>query len=174
MSSFYSFRRTALPVDTPTSEPEGCAPFTMLQGPETWEFHMTVPGMKTRNGACAWTGVFTEVPITCDADLTWPGYTDSSDTLEGVTIRSGSPTVFPRVETGDWSTLRYAVATIVEATPKPTPTTPPANTGDLSGAAETETKTTGSEGRALGASRPTGVMLMVGGAAAIGGAAWRF
>jgi hypothetical protein len=132
----------------------------MLQGPETWQFHMTVPGTWTQNGACTWTGVFSEVPITCDGDLVFSDFT----------VPSGTPTVFPQAELRTWTSLRYAVATIVEATPTPTP----ASTGSVSGAEETTKKATGSEGRAPGASRPTGAMLMVGGAAALGGAAWGF
>lgn len=136
----------------------------MLQGPETWQFHMTVPGTWTQDGDCTWTGVFSEVPITCDGYLAGDGFT----------LPSGTPTVFPQAELRTWRSLRYAVATIVEATSTPTPTPTPASTGSFSGAEETATKATGSEGRAPGASRPTGAMMMVGGAAAIGGAAWGF
>ncbi|KAL1796028.1 hypothetical protein ACET3X_006252 [Alternaria dauci] len=163
MSAALSFYETALPVETPISEPVGCTPFTMLQGPETWEFHLTAPGVQTRNGACTWTGVFSEVPITCDADAFG----------EGFSLPSGSPTIFSQSELRAWTSLRYAVATIVEATPAPTPTPTPANTDDASGTEGTGTGSTGSKGRAPGASLPTGAML-IGGAAAIGGAAWGF
>ncbi|KAG9195046.1 hypothetical protein G6011_00166 [Alternaria panax] len=164
MSAALSFYRTGLPVETPTSEPEGCTPFTMLQGPETWEFHLAAPGVQTRNGACTWTGVFSEVPITCDAEAI----------AESFTIPSGSPTVFSQSELRAWTSPRYAIATIVEATPALTSTPTPASTGDASGARGTGTEPTGSEGRAPGASLPTAVMLMVGAAAAVGGAAWVF
>jgi hypothetical protein len=158
MSAALSFYKTAVPVETPVTEIEGCAPFTMLQGSETWEFHMTVPGVSTRNGACTWTGVFTEVPITCDAEAFGEGYS----------IPSGMPTVFSQSELRAWTQLRFAVATVVEATLTPTP----ASTGDASGAETTGAEASGSEGRAPGKSLPTGAMLLVGGAAAIGGAAW--
>ncbi|CAN9460632.1 unnamed protein product [Alternaria alternata] len=164
LAAFQSFYETALPVESPTTGPEGCTPFTMLQGPETWEFHLTAPGVQTRNGACTWIGVFSEVPITCDADAFGEDYT----------LPSGNPTIFSQSELRAWETLRYAVATIVEATPAPTPTPTPANTKDTSGAGESAKETSVSEGRASGASIPTGAMLMVGGAAAIGGAAWGF
>jgi hypothetical protein len=153
LAAFWSFYETALPVETPTIEPKGCTPFT---------------GVQTRNGACTWTGVFSEVPITCDADAIGEGYT----------LPSGNPTIFSQSELRAWTSLRYAVATIVEATPAltptPTPTPTPANTEDMSGAGESAKETSVSEGRASGASMPTGAMLMVGGAAAIGGAAWGF
>lgn len=164
LAAFWSFYETALPVETPTLEPKGCTPFTMLQGPETWEFHLTAPGVQTRNGACTWTGAFSEVPITCDADAIGEDYT----------LPSGNPTIFSQSELRAWTSLRYAVATIVEATPALTPTTTPTNTEDMSGAGASAKETSVSEGRASGASMPTGAMLMVGGAAAIGGAAWGF
>ncbi|CAG5152745.1 uncharacterized protein ALTATR162_LOCUS2895 [Alternaria atra] len=130
----------------------------MLQGPETWEFHETIPGVATKNGACSWTGAFTEVPITCDAEAIGEEYT----------IPSGSPTVFSQSELRAWTSLRYAVATIVPATP----TLIPGSTGNKDGAAATSTEATGSKARAPRTSRPTGAMLLVGGVAAIGGAAW--
>lgn len=166
LSAFISNYGTGLPAITPFGEPIVCAPFTMLQGPETWEFHLTVPGVSTRNGACTWTGVFTEVPITCDADAFGEGYS----------LPSGTPTVFSQSELRQFTELRFAVATIVEATPTSTPTsTPtPASAGDASGPGETGTKATGSQGRAPSASLPTGAMLVIGGAAAIAGAAWGF
>lgn len=155
-----SFYKTAVPIETPEAEIDGCIPFTMLQGPETWEYHMTMPSAITRNGACSWTGVLTEVPVTCDAD-----YYD-----EKYSILSGTPTVFSQSELRAWTDLKFAMATIVGATSTPTP----ASTGDASGAEETGVEASDSEGRAPGMPLPTGAMLMVGGAAAFGGVAWGF
>lgn len=155
-----SFYETAVPVETPEPKADGCIPFTMLQGPETWEFHMTIPSRTTRNGACTWTGVFTEVPITCDADAYGEEYS----------IPSGTPTVFSQSELRAWTQLRFAMATIVGATSIPTP----ASTGGASGAEETGVEASDSEGRAPGMPLPTGAILMVGGAAGFGGAAWGF
>ncbi|KAI4941671.1 hypothetical protein J4E91_010545 [Alternaria rosae] len=155
-----SFYETAVPIETPESEVDGCIPFTMLQGPETWEFHMTITSAITRNGACTWTGVLTEVPVTCDADF----YNEKNSIL------SGTPTIFSQSELRAWSNLRFAMATIVGATSTPTP----ASTSEASGAKETGVEASDSEGRAPGMPLPTGAILMVGGAAAFGGAAWGF
>jgi hypothetical protein len=64
-----------------------------------------------------------------------------------------------------YTDMRFAVATVVEATP--TGTTSVTTGSDVGGAAGPV-----SSGYAAGAPRPTGLMAMAGGAAAVGAAAW--
>lgn len=156
--AWLSYYETALPAQTPSTELESCRPFTMLQGPETWAFHETVSGEYTTNADATWTGVMTEVPITVHGD-----YVNG-----GTTLFDNYTSVMQQSELREWPSPFYAVATIVEAATTPTP----ANTEDSNAAIGTGTQASGSEGKAPSVSLPTGAMLMVGGAAAIGGAAW--
>lgn len=44
-----------------------CEPFTLKQGPSTWEFHMTdpSPGAWTADMNCKWNGAITAADLTC-------------------------------------------------------------------------------------------------------------
>ncbi|CAN9369611.1 unnamed protein product [Alternaria sp. RS040] len=159
LAAWISYYETALPAQTPTTGPKSCDPFTMIQGPETWAFHKTVSEYTSKADA-TWTGVMTEVPITVHGEF-----------FNGTeTIYASVTNVIQQSELREWPSPLYAVATVVEATTSPTP----ANTEDLDGALEAGTQAAGSEGKAPSASLPTGAMLVIGGAAAIGGAAWAF
>ncbi|KAJ6276414.1 hypothetical protein J3E71DRAFT_336294 [Bipolaris maydis] len=45
-----------------------CEPYTIVQGPETYEFHLTdpVPGAWTVDMKCSWKGEMTKADLTCD------------------------------------------------------------------------------------------------------------
>lgn len=45
-----------------------CEPYTILQGPETYEMHLTdpTPGAWTVDMACSWQGAMTTADLTCD------------------------------------------------------------------------------------------------------------
>ncbi|XP_014555240.1 hypothetical protein COCVIDRAFT_102972 [Bipolaris victoriae FI3] len=138
---------TELPADTPT-HPGPCIPFTMFQGPETYGYRITdkKKGYITLDGDCSWTGVFTDAPITCDAQVTITEQTH--------TYSSGTPTVFQQddLRSLTWGGgFGYAVATVVEKT----------------GAAGTP-----SEGGGGRVALSVGVVIMAGGAFVVGAVAW--
>ncbi|RAR13442.1 MFS general substrate transporter [Stemphylium lycopersici] len=154
LSSILSYYETAIPATTPQSQVVKCVPFTLFQGPETYGIRLThtESGLLTKNGDCSWTGVFTEVPITCDGEV--------KGTMFNTEISSGSPAVFPQTELRWGTEVGFAVATVVEKTPEATP--------QGTGAADA----TGSEGGAGNVVRPTGVVGMAGCVVAVGAAAW--
>lgn len=138
---------TEHPFNTPTSRAP-CIPFTMFQGPETFGFRLTdkEEGFITLNGDCSWTGVFTDVPVTCDGEETGAEYTTG--------YSSGRPSVFAQsdLRSRTWrEAYGYAVATVVEKT----------------GAASTP-----SEGVGGRVALPVGVVVMAGGAFVVGAVAW--
>ncbi|KAL6703906.1 hypothetical protein ACN47E_008942 [Coniothyrium glycines] len=137
---------TALYEAMPTGEYAKCIPFTLIQGPETWGFHLTVAesGLWTKNGDCSWTGAFTTASITCSIDVA------------GTAIWSSPLTeisVFGRDELRN-STM-FAIATVVTATA----TGDSAVTTTAGGAAAPR-----STGGGFSAPVPTGAMVMAGGA----------
>jgi hypothetical protein len=143
----------------------------LFQGPETYGFHLThsQSGLYTLNGDCSWTGVFTDVPITCDAEM--------KGTLYEVEFSSGTPTVFPQSQLRNWDreSVGYAVATVVEksgATTASVTMTSATRMGGERPAKETGVTTPGSKGAGSHASLPLGTMVMAGGAFAVGVAAW--
>ncbi|CBY01406.1 hypothetical protein IAQ61_003232 [Plenodomus lingam] len=89
LSSLYSrFSRedsTALYEITASSEFAICIPFTLIQGPETWGFHLTNPGEYpgTKDGACTWKGAFTTAEITCTAEWKAPDVSGLDFTFTG-------------------------------------------------------------------------------------------
>ncbi|EUC45247.1 hypothetical protein COCMIDRAFT_96106 [Bipolaris oryzae ATCC 44560] len=143
----YDPNYTELPANTPTRA-INCFPFIMFQGPETYGVRLTDTegGYITLDGDCSWTGVFTDVPITCDGQVTGSGYTSG--------FSSGTPTVFAQSDLRSltWGGgFGYAVATVVEKT----------------GAASTP-----SEGGGGRVAFPVGVVVMAGGAFVVGAVAW--
>lgn len=154
LSSILSYYETAIPATTPQSQLVKCVPFTLFQGPETYGIRLThtESGLMTRNGDCSWTGVFTEVPITCDGEVKGTMYNNE--------LSSGSPVVFPPTELRWGTEVGFAVATVVEKTPEAT----------LQGTGAADV--TGSEGGVGNVLRPTGVVGMAGCALAVGAAAW--
>ncbi|KAF2846199.1 hypothetical protein T440DRAFT_472047 [Plenodomus tracheiphilus IPT5] len=148
---------TALYETTPTAELGSCIPFTLIQGPETWGFHLTnaeYPG--TKDGACTWKGAFTTAAeITCTADWKAPGL-DMSFAFTG-----------PQTETLLHQELRanftaFAVATIVDGQSGAATATPVSGAGSgvagATGASATQssgpalrvTKALGAFGAAIG------------------------
>ncbi|EFQ95510.1 hypothetical protein CFE70_007490 [Pyrenophora teres f. teres 0-1] len=158
-----SYYATALPASTPLTAPSPCIPFTLFQGPETWGFHLTNAafGGLTKNGECTWTGVFTEVPITCDGDARGGDY-------GSVVYPSGQPSVWSQSDLRATEELKFAVASVLGMTP-PASTAMPTRTGT---GAEAGSKATGSEGGIAGGPRPTGLVAMAGGAVGVGVAAF--
>jgi hypothetical protein len=140
---------TALYETIPTSDYENCVPFTLIQGPETWGFHLTIAesGLWTKNGDCTWKGAFTTASLTCYADLA------------GTALLSGTLTETTTLGHEELrSSTAFAVATIVTAE---------ATGGSSTGPAKTQ-----STGLAPSVALPTGGMALVGAAAGILAAAW--
>ncbi|KAL1793162.1 hypothetical protein ACET3X_008144 [Alternaria dauci] len=55
--------------DAPNDDYSLCEPYTIIQGPETYEMHLTdpTPGAWTVDVACSWQGAMTTADLTCDA-----------------------------------------------------------------------------------------------------------
>ncbi|KAH9878089.1 hypothetical protein J1614_003306 [Plenodomus biglobosus] len=168
LASLYSrFSRedsTALYETTPTLEPRSCIPFTLIQGPETWGFHLTNPGAYpgTKDGACTWKGAFTTAEITCTAEWKAPDVSGMDFTFTG-----------PEVITIPHQELRadytaFAVATIVDGQAGATTATPASGVGTgVVGA--TGASTTQSSGPAL---RLKGALGIIGVALGFWSAVW--
>ena len=156
---------TEFPAVTPESIQGRCVPFTLFQGPETYGFRLTdsQPGLFTMNGDCSWKGEFTKVPITCDAEV--------KGSLWEREFSSGNPTTFEQSELTMGTSVGFAVATVVEKTRATSAASVTSAKGE-SPARETGAASTGSQGVAGRAPLPTGVMVMAGGAFAVGAAAW--
>lgn len=155
-----------MPAVTPQSIQGGCVPFTLFQGPETYGFRLTdaQPGLFTLNGDCSWKGEFTKVPITCDAE--------AKGTLWEKEFSSGDPQTFEQSELSMGTSVGFAVATVVERTAATTSGASVTSAKGESPARETGAASTGSQGVAGSVPLPTGVVVMAGGAFAVGAAAW--
>ncbi|KAF1838651.1 hypothetical protein BDW02DRAFT_516227, partial [Decorospora gaudefroyi] len=82
--AFYTLKEPQ-PFDTPVPKPRMrrqqddddyvlCEPYTMIQGPETYELHLTdpAPGAWTLDVSCSWQGAMTAADFTCS--VTESGY----------------------------------------------------------------------------------------------------
>ncbi|KAG9196554.1 hypothetical protein G6011_01675 [Alternaria panax] len=80
LNTDYPFTPDATPMPTPaprmrrqddTSSEDYtlCEPYTIIQGPETYEMHLTdpMPGAWTVDMACSWQGAMTTADLTCNA-----------------------------------------------------------------------------------------------------------
>ncbi|KAI4619522.1 uncharacterized protein J4E87_007412 [Alternaria ethzedia] len=68
-----------------------CEPYTILQGPETYEMHLTdpTPGAWTMDMACSWQGAMSTADLTCD--VTQSGYVpDQADQVASTSVLSQS------------------------------------------------------------------------------------
>jgi len=142
-----------------------CEPYTILQGPETYEMHLTdpTPGAWTMDMACSWQGAMSTADLTCD--LTQSGYVpDQADQVASTSVLSQSE--IQEMEA-------YQVVALVTATGASSPgsasaTGGPSPTGSASGTGATSPSrsqsgaaSTPSTGLAPAGSVPT-AMAMVG------------
>ncbi|KAI4618358.1 hypothetical protein J4E80_004956 [Alternaria sp. BMP 0032] len=141
-----------------------CEPYTILQGPETYEMHLTdpTPGAWTMDMACSWQGAMSTADLTCD--VTQSGYVpDQADQVASTSVLSQSE--IQEMEA-------YQVVALVTATGASSPgsasaTGGPSPTGSASGTGATSPSrsqsgaaSTPSTGLAPAASLPTAMAMM--------------
>jgi hypothetical protein len=149
-----------------------CEPYTIKQGPSTWEFHLTdpTPGVWTLDYSCNWEGAMTAADMTCTVTLdgSW------AEVTEPITSASVVPS-------GEFASIEGAIKTvaIVQAsqTPLSSGASPSASGSSASGSRASGSGASGSAaptpstGFAPGRPLPTGAMALVGGAAGVFAAA---
>ncbi|KAI4935388.1 uncharacterized protein J4E92_002677 [Alternaria infectoria] len=141
-----------------------CEPYTILQGPETYEMHLTdpTPGAWTMDMACSWQGAMSTADLTCD--VTQSGYVpDQADQVASTSVLSQSE--IQEMEA-------YQVVALVTATGASSPgsasaTGGPSSTGSASGTGATSPSrsqsgaaSTPSTGLAPAGSLPTAMAMM--------------
>ncbi|XP_014554454.1 hypothetical protein COCVIDRAFT_39656 [Bipolaris victoriae FI3] len=152
-----------------------CEPYTIIQGPETYEFHLTdpVPGAWTVDMKCSWKGEMTKADLTCD--VTQSGH------IPAQSVQLATTSVLPQSELQEMEA--YQVVSLVSgsgaaspasasASVTPTPTGTPSRTQSGSGtnapaSSGSNAASTPSQGFAAAGPLPTGAMKVVGGAVGV-------
>ncbi|EMD90916.1 hypothetical protein COCC4DRAFT_136079 [Bipolaris maydis ATCC 48331] len=150
-----------------------CEPYTIVQGPETYEFHLTdpVPGAWTVDMKCSWKGEMTKADLTCDVT--------QSGRIPDQSVQLATTSVLPQSEIQDMQA--YQVVSLVSAsgaaspasasasvTPTPTATRAPSASGSKAPASSgSNAASTPSQGFAPAGPLPTGAMKVVGGAVGV-------
>ncbi|KAH7069458.1 hypothetical protein FB567DRAFT_224419 [Paraphoma chrysanthemicola] len=149
-----------------------CEPFTLKQGPSTWEFHLTdpTPGAWTVDIGCNWKGAMTAADLTCT--YTQSGYVPSSS------VRGVSTSILSKAEASDMEA--FQVVTVVTASGAASAsasrtsgsgTSVPSASRAASGSAAGSAAASQSTGLAPAGPLPTGAVALVGGALGIFAAA---
>lgn len=97
---------TKLYIATPTEDGHNCQPVTLIQGPETFEFHLSFAapttwdrydaGAWSTNGACNWQGAVTTANLTCSGTRQGTAFYPSTSiagttTMDNNELRLGTP-----------------------------------------------------------------------------------
>jgi hypothetical protein len=144
-----------------------CEPYTVAQGSETYEFHLTdpAPGAWTVDMKCSWKGEMTKADLTCD--VTQSGYVPDQS------VRLATTSILSQSEIQDMQA--YQVVALVSATGASTPASasakptsiPSATNANASAKSGSDAAPTPSKGLAPAGPLPTGAMKMVGGAVGV-------
>jgi hypothetical protein len=139
-----------------------CEPYTLKQGPSTWEFHLTdpTPDAWTVDMNCRWQGAITAADLTCT--VTQSGYVPDSSVL-GVTT-----SVLAQNEAQSLDVF-HAVA-VMTASGAPSAAASALSSGSFSATASADAAR--SSGFAPARPLPTGAVIFVGGAAGVFAAAF--
>lgn len=149
-----------------------CEPYTIIQGPETYEFHLTdpVPGAWTVDMKCSWKGEMTKADLTCD--VTQSGH------IPDQSAQLATTSVLPQSEIQGMEA--YQVVSLVSAsgaaspasasasatpTPTGTPTRSPSG-GGANAPASSGSNAASTPNQAAGP-LPTGAIKVVGGAVGV-------
>jgi hypothetical protein len=153
-------RRQDQSSQTTDLESPYCEPYTIVQGPETYAVHLTDPvaGVLTADLACNWQGVMTAAQVTCTLTQSGSFFESTAQgtqtsTASGEEIVSLGVYVTVAVPTGS--------ASVTSGT-----TGAPAASRSGSAAAQSSRSATASTGLAAAGPLPTGVVALMGGAAA--------
>ncbi|KAH7072674.1 hypothetical protein BKA63DRAFT_48477 [Paraphoma chrysanthemicola] len=147
-----------------------CEPFTLKQGPSTWEFHLTdpSPGAWTVDMGCNWKAAMTAADLTCT--YTQSGYVPSPS------VRGVSTSIFSKAEASDMEV--FQVVTIVTASGAASPSASRTSgsgtsvpSASRSASASGSAAASQSTGLAPAGPLPTGAVALVGGAVGIFAAA---
>ncbi|KAF2792650.1 hypothetical protein K505DRAFT_362700 [Melanomma pulvis-pyrius CBS 109.77] len=141
-----------------------CEPYTLIQGPETWEFHLTdpIPGALTLDGGCNWKGELTAATITCT--VTQNGTALGPPSITASTLNPSELSSFEAIQT-----LVIVSASVTSPNGNFSSTLSPTASATRSGSPTGTTSQ--STGIAPSMSLPTGAMVFVGGAAGLFAAA---
>jgi hypothetical protein len=144
-----------------------CEPYTIKQGPSTWEFHLTdpTPGVWTLDYSCNWEGAMTAADMTCTVTLdgSW------AEVTEPITSASVVPS-------GEFASIEGAIVQASQ-TPLSSGASLSASGSNASGSRASGSGASGSAaptpstGFVPGRPLPTGAMALVGGAAGVFAAA---
>jgi hypothetical protein len=128
-----------------------CEPYTMKQGSETWEIHMTdpTPGEWTVDASCHWKGEMTTADLTCT--LTESGKQANIDGARSETLKPKDITNLGLIQTVSVTSASGSAPASNTASPSPSGSDAPAQ----------------STAMAASGPLPTGAMALVGGAAGI-------
>ncbi|EOA80918.1 uncharacterized protein SETTUDRAFT_99771 [Exserohilum turcica Et28A] len=148
-----------------------CEPYTIKQGAQTYEFHLTdpVPGAWPVDMACSWKGEMTKADFTCD--VTQSGYVPSQSARVATTSVLSQSEIqdmeaFQVVSLVSGSGASSPASASASATPSATPTASGASASAPSKSESKDSPTpTPSKGAAPAGALPTGAMKLVGGVA---------
>jgi hypothetical protein len=138
-------------ADSSDSAVPSCLPYTIVQGKEVFEFHMTDPrpGLWTMDQKCSWKGEMTKADMTCSMSAGG----EIAKSLHGDLVQSSVPLAQKDISLDN--PTPYVTAVIVTATGGASGSASPTPSGGASGSGSAKGSASGS-GSGSGASSVTG------------------